>query len=80
MACLIEKGQQELIDWTKEVLSLVISLRKRIVEEVDGSSSQNQLDDDMDDDAMREALTMLRQPSNDAMSKFEDYCIYSWFY
>lgn len=49
-------------------------MRKRIVDEVDGSSSQSQLDDDMDDEAMRTAEVNLRQPSNDAMAKFEDYC------
>ena len=90
IACLVEAGQTNLVDWTKQVhefsihanflfayyvqnLSLVIGMRQRIVDETDGSSSQTQLDDAMDDDEVREAAARLRAPSNEAMSKFEDY-------
>ncbi|KAH8112797.1 timeless-domain-containing protein [Phellopilus nigrolimitatus] len=71
---LVDNGQQELIDWVKEILTMVVGQRQRIVEETDGSSSQSQLND-MDDDAVRDAASNLRQPSNEAMAKFEDYLI-----
>lgn len=53
---------------------MTIGQRQRIVEETDGSSSQSQLDDMDDDDAVRDAASKLRQPSNEALAKFEDYC------
>ncbi|KAI5121938.1 hypothetical protein M0805_000267 [Coniferiporia weirii] len=74
IACLVEKGQQDLIDWVKEILMMVIGQRQRLIEETDGSSSQSQLDD-MDDDAVRDAAAKLRQPSNEALAKFQDYSI-----
>lgn len=58
---------------------MVIGMRQRIVEEIDGSSSQTYLGDiDDDDDAVREAASKLRQPSNEAMAKFEDYRKFSF--
>ncbi|THH04072.1 hypothetical protein EW145_g5791 [Phellinidium pouzarii] len=74
IGCLVEKEEQELIDWVKEILILVIGQRQRIVEETDGSSSQSHLDD-MDDEAVRDAASKLRQPSNEAVAKFQDYLI-----
>ncbi|OCB87291.1 timeless-domain-containing protein [Sanghuangporus baumii] len=74
VACLIENGQQEFLDWAKEILVMVIGLRQRIIEETDGTSSETHADE-MDDDAVRDAASKLRQPSNEALAKFEDYLI-----
>lgn len=54
---------------------MVIGQRQRIIEETDGSTSQSQLDEmDGDDAAVRDATSKLRQASNEALAKFEDYC------
>ncbi|EJD01845.1 timeless-domain-containing protein [Fomitiporia mediterranea MF3/22] len=74
IACLLENGQQELVDWVKEILMMTIGQRQRIIEETDESLSQP-LFDDMDDDAARDAANKLRQPSNEALAKFQDYLI-----
>ncbi|KAL5514636.1 hypothetical protein ACEPAG_1952 [Sanghuangporus baumii] len=74
VACLIENEKQELLDWVKEILIMVIGLRQRIIEETDGASAETQADE-MDDDAVRDAASKLRQPSNEALAKFEDYLI-----
>ena len=60
-----------------QILTLVIGLRLRIVDETDGSSSHSQVDDAMEDDEVCEAAARLRGPSNEAMAKFEDYCRFS---
>lgn len=59
---------------------MVIGQRQRIIEETDGSTSQSQLDDVDGDDAVRDARNKLRQPSNEALAKFEDYCAYTLFF
>lgn len=53
---------------------MVIGQRQRIIEETDGSTSQSQLDEMDGDDAVRDATSKLRQASNEALAKFEDYC------
>ncbi len=55
---------------------LVIGQRQRIVEETDGSSSMHSLlgDNEDGDDGVREAGAKLRGPSNEAITKFQDYC------
>ena len=58
-----------------QILIMVIGLRQRIIEETDGDSSEIQAEDldDDDDDGVREAASKLRQPSNEALAKFQDY-------
>ena len=58
----------------------MISQRQRIVEETDGSSSQTHLDaaglgDGDSGDEARAAALKQSQPSNEAIAKFEDYCM-----
>lgn len=55
-----------------QILIMVIGLRQRIIEETDGDSSEIQAED-LDDDGVREAASKLRQPSNEALAKFQDY-------
>ena len=56
-----------------QILIMVIGLRQRIIEETDGDSSEIQAEDLDDDDGVREAASKLRQPSNEALAKFQDY-------
>ncbi|KAH9851033.1 timeless-domain-containing protein [Lenzites betulinus] len=80
MAALVERGQHNLIDWTQLILSLAISHRKKIIEDVDGAPSKT-IDltaaSDSEDEVVADADTLLgrRPPSGDAMAKINDYLI-----
>ncbi|TBU40199.1 timeless-domain-containing protein [Dichomitus squalens] len=77
MAALTENGQMVLIEWTKQILTLCIAHRQRIIDSVDGSSSKT-IDlsnmDSEDEDAM-DAVLGLRGPSAEALAKINDYLI-----
>ncbi|KAH8102126.1 timeless protein-domain-containing protein [Cristinia sonorae] len=80
MACLTKDGKQNLIDWVKEILMMVIGIRQRIIEDTDGSSSKSAEQEDnmevgdIDEDELRAKMAQ-NGPSNDAMAKFQDYLI-----
>ncbi|KAL0947499.1 hypothetical protein HGRIS_013600 [Hohenbuehelia grisea] len=67
IAALVEAKQEGLIDWVKEILTLVIGMRQRIVEDTDNKGD----DDDADDDP----TPKLDGPSVEAMAKFTDYTV-----
>ncbi|GJE93432.1 timeless-domain-containing protein [Phanerochaete sordida] len=74
-----EDGKREMIDWVKEILTMVIGIRQRIVEDTDGSSSQavDLTQDDGDEDGSYPAPAKRRGPgpSKEAVEKFTDYMI-----
>ncbi|KAG9047150.1 Topoisomerase 1-associated factor 1 [Tulasnella sp. UAMH 9824] len=75
IACMIDAGQMDLIDWTKEILIGVIGQRQRIVMDTDDFLAEDIPDDDDPDAQLREKLRKLKGPSAAAVSKFEDYII-----
>ena len=52
---------------------MVIGQRQRVIEATDGSSSRNQLNSEDEDEDAQAAVNRLRDVSNEAMAKFEDY-------
>ncbi|KAF9495210.1 timeless-domain-containing protein [Pleurotus eryngii] len=68
IAALVEDGQKNLINWTKEILVLVIGTRQKIVEETD--AKDDALSDD--DEAIK---PQMEGPSNDALAKFTDFMV-----
>ncbi|OBZ77008.1 Topoisomerase 1-associated factor 1 [Grifola frondosa] len=77
IACLVEDGKVELIEWVKQILSLIIGDRQRTIEDTDGSSSKD-VDDEFqanDDEEDVEAIKNLRGPSSEALAKISDYMI-----
>ncbi|KAI0827274.1 timeless protein-domain-containing protein [Trametes gibbosa] len=80
MAALVERGQQSLIEWTKQILSLAIHHRQKIIDDVDGAPSKS-IDltnaEDSEDEAVGDADALLgrRQPSREAIAKINDYLI-----
>ncbi|KAG5637662.1 hypothetical protein H0H81_003683 [Sphagnurus paluster] len=70
VASLVDAGQEQLVNWTKDVLTLVIGQRQRIIEETD-SKNDDVLDSDED---LKAAIALkLKGPSAEAMSKITDY-------
>ncbi|KAG9019357.1 Topoisomerase 1-associated factor 1 [Tulasnella sp. 427] len=74
VASLIESGQMDLIDWTKEIVIGVIGQRQRIISDTDGFLVPDIPDNDPDS-ALKQKLEKLKGPSTAAISKFEDYII-----
>ncbi|THH29094.1 hypothetical protein EUX98_g5095 [Antrodiella citrinella] len=80
IACLVGDGKKNLIDWVKEILTMVIGIRQRIIEDTDGSTSKGAPQDDemevgeVDEDALRAKMAQ-HGPSSDAMAQFTDYLI-----
>ncbi|EGO01257.1 hypothetical protein SERLA73DRAFT_51065 [Serpula lacrymans var. lacrymans S7.3] len=71
VASLVEEGKIELVEWVKDILTLVVRQRERVVEETDdkeGAADGQDLDD-------FEETTKLIGPSDEAISKFTDYVI-----
>ncbi|KDQ32651.1 hypothetical protein PLEOSDRAFT_48756 [Pleurotus ostreatus PC15] len=68
IAALVEDGQKDLINWTKEILTLVIATRQKIVKETDADDASS----DDDDEAIKPRL---EGPSNDALAKFTDFMV-----
>ncbi|KAK7682773.1 hypothetical protein QCA50_014156 [Cerrena zonata] len=78
IAALLEEGKTSLIDWTKEILIMVMGIRQRIVEDTDGSSSQvksEDEDEDLTDEQIKAKATAKGELSSEAASKFTDYMI-----
>ncbi|TFK52842.1 timeless-domain-containing protein [Heliocybe sulcata] len=75
IACLTEDGKRELVEWVKDILAVVISQRRRIVEETDGSSSKAALTSDAESDDEDVFMDSKRGPSEEALAKFTDYLI-----
>ncbi|KZT54478.1 timeless-domain-containing protein [Calocera cornea HHB12733] len=71
MACLIEDGQQDLVDWVRELLVLAVAERQAIVAMTDPPEAVD-LDGEIDDDEIRQRRS---GPSEEAMSKFIDFVI-----
>ncbi|OJT12212.1 Topoisomerase 1-associated factor 1 [Trametes pubescens] len=78
IAALVEKDQRSLVEWTKQILSLAIAHRRRIIDDVDGAPSQA-IDltaaSDSEDDLNPDALLGRRPPSAEALAKINDYLI-----
>ncbi|KAH9474545.1 Topoisomerase 1-associated factor 1 [Psilocybe cubensis] len=72
ISVLVEAGEADLVKWTTQILSLVISRRHRIVEETDNKGDDNATveHDDVDSSAQRH-----KPPSDEALAKFTDYLI-----
>ncbi|KAI0772965.1 timeless-domain-containing protein [Trametes elegans] len=78
MAALIEKGQQNLIEWTRQILSLAIAHRQKIIEDVDGAPSSKTIDltaGDSDAESDMNDVLGRRPPSKEAAEKINDYLI-----
>ncbi|KAI0649834.1 timeless protein-domain-containing protein [Trametes meyenii] len=77
MAALVENGQQNLIEWTKQILSLAIAHRQRIIDDVDGAPSKtiDLTGGDSGDESDIDALLGRRPPSGEALAKINDYLI-----
>lgn len=73
IACLIESNKKHMVDWMKEILTTVIGIRQRIVEETDHNGTDE--DEDHDDSSSGRKAGSLQKPSPDAVAKFEDYLI-----
>ncbi|KAG6872642.1 hypothetical protein C0995_008073 [Termitomyces sp. Mi166 len=72
IASLVESGEVELVHWTKDILTVVIAQRQRIIDETD-SQDRTISDDDDDSDAQAAKALRLKGPSNEAMAKIKDY-------
>ncbi|KAG8990291.1 Topoisomerase 1-associated factor 1 [Tulasnella sp. JGI-2019a] len=70
IACLVDAGKMDLIDWVKEILMLVIGKKQRIITDTDDFLSTSVPEDE--DEAMAEKLKRLKRPSAAAIEKFED--------
>ncbi|KAI8989035.1 timeless-domain-containing protein [Trametes punicea] len=77
MAALIEKEQQSLIEWTKQILSLAIAHRQKIIDDVDGARSKtiDLTGADSGDESDVDAMLGRRPPSGEAIAKINDYMI-----
>ncbi|KAG6865098.1 hypothetical protein C0991_005153 [Blastosporella zonata] len=72
IACLVEAGEIELVDWTKDILTVVIAQRQRIIDEID---SKDGVTSDDDEDVEAAKLLRLKGPSSEARAKITDYLI-----
>ncbi|KAI0322279.1 timeless protein-domain-containing protein [Amylostereum chailletii] len=75
MAALEDANQGDLIEWTKDILTLVIAQRKRIIEEVDGVKEDAPLNEEELDDNAIKAKLQPNIPSEEASAKITDYLI-----
>ncbi|KAG5339373.1 hypothetical protein C0989_004499 [Termitomyces sp. Mn162] len=74
IASLVESGERELVDWTRDILTVVITQRQRIIDETD--TQDGTISDDNDDpDAEATKALRLKGPSEEAMAKITDYLI-----
>ncbi|KAG6918286.1 hypothetical protein DXG01_015378 [Tephrocybe rancida] len=72
IASLVEAGETVLVQWTKEILTVVIANRENIIDEIDSHDGTVSQDDEEDEAA--KALK-LNGPSSEAMSRITDYLI-----
>jgi replication fork protection complex subunit Tof1/Swi1 len=56
----------------RQILTLVIAQRQRIIEETDAKDNDDLLEDD--NETNRNATLKLDAPSNEALAKLTDYC------
>ncbi|KAF9556074.1 timeless-domain-containing protein [Agrocybe pediades] len=71
IAALVEAKQGQLVEWTKEILQLVINIRTRIIEETDKPEDGDASDLDDDDPNILRS----KEPSAKALAKIPDYVI-----
>ncbi|KDR76874.1 hypothetical protein GALMADRAFT_245966 [Galerina marginata CBS 339.88] len=71
IASLLEASQEELINWTKEVLTIVIGQRSRIIDDTDKKEG----DDSPEPDEEASTTLRLKEPSAEALAKITDYLI-----
>ncbi|KAF8622394.1 hypothetical protein AX15_007047 [Amanita polypyramis BW_CC] len=71
IAALTEVGQDKLVQWTKEILALVIAQRQSVIDETDGE--RDGLSDNDNEDA--ESILNRKTPSAEALAKMTDYSI-----
>ncbi|TFY75534.1 hypothetical protein EWM64_g8480, partial [Hericium alpestre] len=77
VAALHDAEPDELVEWVKDILKVVIEQRQRIIEETDGApvKTENAADAaDLNDDELKEKL-QAKGPSNEALGKITDYLI-----
>ncbi|KAG8903574.1 Topoisomerase 1-associated factor 1 [Tulasnella sp. 403] len=74
IACLVDEGQLDLIDWAKEILMFVIGQRLRIIAETDAAPDNDDQGSDEGDDAAI-ISKQAGMPSAAARSRIEDYAI-----
>ncbi|KIJ40487.1 hypothetical protein M422DRAFT_49176 [Sphaerobolus stellatus SS14] len=77
LACLLENDQKHLIDWVIEILTMVLGIRLRIIEETDNQDKDSSDDDEEmnGDEKIRREAAKLKGPSAEAVANFEDYSI-----
>ncbi|KAF8177653.1 timeless protein-domain-containing protein [Pholiota molesta] len=70
IAILVEANQKELVDWTIQILALVIAQRNRIIEETDKKDDEDSFESDKDDTSHPR-----EEPSAEALAKLTDYLV-----
>ncbi|KAI9060063.1 timeless-domain-containing protein [Trametes sanguinea] len=77
VAELVNKEQRNLVEWTKQILSLAIAYRQKIIDDVDGAPSKtidlSGVDSGNESDV--DAMLGRRPPSAEALAKINDYLI-----
>ncbi|KAF9531181.1 timeless protein-domain-containing protein [Crepidotus variabilis] len=74
IAALVEDEQSSLVKWMTELLTTVIRMRSRIIEEIDGQREDDTAENDGEDNEDARAL-LWKTPSADAMAKITDYLV-----
>ncbi|OSD01035.1 timeless-domain-containing protein [Trametes coccinea BRFM310] len=77
VAELVSKNQRNLVEWTKQILSLAIAHRQRIIDDVDGAPSKtiDLTGVDSGNESHVDAMLGRRPPSTEALAKINDYLI-----
>ncbi|EJD53471.1 timeless-domain-containing protein [Auricularia subglabra TFB-10046 SS5] len=81
VGCLVDADKRELVDWTKEILTFVLGLRARDIDEEEPENSQAGVDADVDasDDELglnkHKRDVRPKEPPSSAIAKFKDYPI-----
>ncbi|KDQ56583.1 hypothetical protein JAAARDRAFT_79123 [Jaapia argillacea MUCL 33604] len=78
IACLLEAGKMEVIEWVKDVLTVVIQHREKIIAEtdkVDDTDDGSENDLPKDDGEEEANLRKRSSPSGEALAKIDDYLI-----
>ncbi|KAG6810302.1 hypothetical protein H0H92_012503 [Tricholoma furcatifolium] len=76
IAALVDGGEIELVNWTKDILTVVTAQRQRIIDETDRKEKGDGDEDGTDDEDAEAAKALrLKGPSSEAMAKITDYLI-----
>ncbi|CDO77442.1 hypothetical protein BN946_scf184857.g49 [Trametes cinnabarina] len=77
VAELVEKGQRNLVEWTRQILSLAVAHRQKVIDDVDGTPSKtiDLSNVDSGDESDVDAMLGRRPPSAEALAKINDYLI-----